>query len=125
MFLHLSVILSTGGCLPQCMLGYIHPHMGRHPPLADTPPGQTPSPLADTPEQTPLQADTTQADSPPDRHPRADTPLPADGYYCGRCASYWNAFLFLPKKTRVFVRRQGNAALLGHSSARHPVRIPV
>ena len=22
MFLHLSVILSTGGCLPQCMLGY-------------------------------------------------------------------------------------------------------
>ena len=37
MFLHLSVILSTGGgCLPQCMLGYT--------PWADTPisPGQTP-----------------------------------------------------------------------------------
>ena len=28
LFLHLSVILSTGvggGCLPQCMLGYTHP----------------------------------------------------------------------------------------------------
>ena len=38
------------------------------------------------------------------RHPRADTPRqtppwaaipPADGYYCGRYASYWNAFLSL------------------------------
>ena len=51
-FLHLSVILFTGGCLPQCMLGY-------HSPGADTPLG------ADTPqsrhpqEQTPPRADTT------------------------------------------------------------------
>ena len=45
MFLHVSVILLTGG-LPQCMLGY-HP------------PGQTPQ------EQTPQRADT---------HPGADTP---------------------------------------------------
>ena len=45
MFLHLSVILFTGGgCLPQCMLGYhppteadTPPH-GRHPLEADTPP---------------------------------------------------------------------------------------
>ena len=28
MFLHLSVILSTGGCLPQCMLGYTPPADG-------------------------------------------------------------------------------------------------
>ena len=39
MFLHLSVILSTWGCLPQCMLGYIP--SGRHPP-GRHPPGQTP-----------------------------------------------------------------------------------
>ena len=40
----------------------------------------------------------------PSRHPRADTPYgqiplgrhpPADGYYCGRCTSYWNAFLLI------------------------------
>ena len=29
MFLHLSVILFTGGCLPLCMLGYTP--LGRHP----------------------------------------------------------------------------------------------
>ena len=47
-FLHLSVILLTGGVLPQCMLGY-HPPPGadtttpwsRHPPRAD-PPGTRP-----------------------------------------------------------------------------------
>ena len=42
MFLHLSVILFTGGGLPQCMLGY-HPLLRtRHPPVADTPPEQAP-----------------------------------------------------------------------------------
>ena len=46
-FLHLSVILFTGGCLPQCMLGY--------PPGADTPREQTPS-GPDT--HTPLGPDT-------------------------------------------------------------------
>ena len=40
MFLQVSVILLTGGCLPQCMLGY-------HPPRAD------PSPR----EQNPREAD--------------------------------------------------------------------
>ena len=44
MFLHLSVILFRGRCLPQCMLGY---PLGRNPPWADTPldrhpPGPTP-----------------------------------------------------------------------------------
>ena len=37
-FLHLSVILFTGGRLPQCMLGY-HP-LGADPPRADPPPEQ-------------------------------------------------------------------------------------
>ena len=27
--------------------------------------------------------------------PRGETPPKADGYCCGRYASYWNAFLFL------------------------------
>ena len=61
----LSVILFTGGGLPQCMLGY-HPPGTRHPPGADPPGPGTP------PEQ----------------------PPPADSYCCGRYASYWNAFLF-------------------------------
>ena len=28
---------SQGGCLPQCILGYTHPPLGRHPPWANTP----------------------------------------------------------------------------------------
>ena len=90
MFLHLSVILFTGG-LPQCMLGY-------HPP----PPEQTP-PRPRTPQSRhPLD----QAPPPPSRHPPDQAPPgsrhlrtrhpppPADGYCCGRYVSYWNAFLF-------------------------------
>ena len=85
----LPVILFTGGvCLPQCMLG-------------------THLPWADTPGQTPLQADSPHADTPLpsacwDTHPLPsafwDTP-PASacwdrhGYCCGQYASYWNAFL--------------------------------
>ena len=37
MFLQASVILLTGGCLPQCMLGYTPPLEQTHP-RADTPP---------------------------------------------------------------------------------------
>ena len=46
-FLHLSVILFTGGCLPQCMLGYPEqtPPGARHTPQADTH-----IPGADTPQ---------------------------------------------------------------------------
>ena len=36
MFLHLSVILFTGGGVPQCMLGYTHP-LQVDTPWADTP----------------------------------------------------------------------------------------
>ena len=58
MFLQVSVILFTGGCLPQCILGY-------PPPGADTP--QSRPPLeADTPLQ--------EADTPRSRHPQEQIP---------------------------------------------------
>ena len=62
MFLHVSVILSTEGVLPQCMLGY-HPL----PPGAGTTPEQTPTPREQTPqEQTPQeQAHPPRASPPP------------------------------------------------------------
>ena len=62
----MSVILSTGGCLSQCMLGYTPPGQK---PLGQTPPQtDTPSPWADTPSsgQTP----------PPDKTPPRQTPSP-------------------------------------------------
>ena len=46
-FLQASVILLTGGCLPQCMLGY-HPPPGSRHPHEQTPPEQTLPPRADT-----------------------------------------------------------------------------
>ena len=84
MFLHLFVILSTGGVYPSM-------HLGRHPP-GETPipgrhlpgqtfPGQTP-PWADTPEQTPPWAD-TPADPPPQQ-----TATAADGTYLTGMHSY-------------------------------------
>ena len=87
-FLHLFVILFTGGSLPQCMLRY-HIPSSRHPPGADTPWEQTP-----TREQTPPGADVPQS-----RHPPEQTP-PSPGADSGirsmsdRYASYWNAFLY-------------------------------
>ena len=73
MFLQACVILFTGGCLPQCMLGHPPEHtppQSRHPPRADTP-----SPSG------------------------ADTP-PPPGRACweirstrGRYTSYWNVIL--------------------------------
>ena len=65
MFLHLSVC-PQGGCASV--------HAGIPPPGADTPWRRHPPAGTDTPlEQTP----------------------PADGYCCGRFASYWNAFLWI------------------------------
>ena len=124
MFLQASVILSTGGCLPQCMLGYTPPwsrhpsSRSRHPPGADPPGADTHPPGADTPqsrhplrsspleqtpppsrppwEQTPPGADTPSGADPPRE---ADTPPPeADSGIrstSGRYASYWNAFLLI------------------------------
>ena len=98
MFLHLSVILFTvAGGLPQCMLGY-QPPGTRHPPRTSHPPG-----AADTPPMIrhPLGADPPEPGTPLDqappsesRHPPGPGIPPADGYCCGRYASYWNAFLF-------------------------------
>ena len=76
MFLHLSVC-SQGRSLPQCRItppqSRHKPPWSRHPPGADTPLEQAP-PWKQTPRET--------------RHP------PANGYCCGRYASYRNAFLF-------------------------------
>ena len=91
-FLHLSVILFTGGGLPQHMLGHPlqsrHPQ-SRHPPWEQTPPVPTPRSRHLPWEQTPPSLS---------RHPWADTPPPeADSSIrstSGRYASYWNAFLF-------------------------------
>ena len=82
-----GVCLSTGGCLPHCMLGY-------------TPPWQT------TPGQTHPNGQTPLGRHPIDRHPLpwADTPSPGQTppytvhagirSTSGRYASHWNAFLF-------------------------------
>ena len=56
MFLHVSVILFTGGCLAHCMLGYTPLTRGsppqQTPPLDQAPSPQTRSPLEQTPPQT-------------------------------------------------------------------------
>ena len=121
MFLHLSVILFTGG---TTLAGT--PPRTRYTPRAGTPPGIT-SPRQVHPQGRyipgqvhPLGRYTPQAGTPPGRYtpqdqvhppepgtaPQAGTPLAGtpladhvppgsrDGYYCGRYASYWNAFLF-------------------------------
>ena len=66
MFLQASVILLTGGCLSQCMLGYTPPPRADSMPRSRHPPKQTP-PWSRAPQEQPPGADT-----PP--HPGADTP---------------------------------------------------
>ena len=96
MFSHLSVILFTGGGLPQCMLGYAPQEqtpptdqgtlLGADPPRTrHTPQEQTPHPGS----RPPLDQAPPGPGTPGTRHP---LPL-ADGYCCGRYVSYWNAFL--------------------------------
>ena len=105
-----GMCLSTGGCLPQCMLGYKPPP--RADPREQTSPEQTP-PKQTPPEQTPSRADTPQSrhpqsrhpprSRPPSRHPRskhtppgADTSSPPrDGHCCERYASYWECILVM------------------------------
>ena len=84
MFLHVSVILLTGGGLPQCMLGS---------PQEQTPPRPDPPGNRHPPEQTPPQSrHPPEQTHPQSRHtPEADSGIQSmSGWY----ASYWNAFLF-------------------------------
>ena len=95
--LHLSVILFTGGGLPQCMLGNIHPPTI---PGADTPTGaDTPHRTKHPPEQTPPCPGTRHPTR--SRHPRDQAPPPRYSACweirstSERYASYWNAILFV------------------------------
>ena len=114
MFLHLSVCQQGEGSAPL--------HAGISPlseadttprhtssprqiapwPEADTPHGQTPPGQRQTPprETSPL----VRGRHPPvrGRHPRAD------GYCCGRCVSYWNAFSFINLILPVLFQVPGN-----------------
>ena len=103
-FLHLSVILFTGGGSASMHAGIPNPPgPGRHPPGADTPSltRQTPLDQADPLQtrQNPPGADPSGPGRPPQSRPRdqADPPPEADSsirFTSGRYASYWNAFLF-------------------------------
>ena len=109
MFSQAYVILFTGGCLPQCMLGYTPPEqtprsrppgadpLEQTPPWSRHPPSRHPreqtSPQEQTPpEQTPWSrhppgADTPQADTPQEQTPpwEQDPPIEHTGRY-GQCA---------------------------------------
>ena len=81
-FLHVSVILSTGEvCLSACW--------------DTTPQVQTPSRSRPPQEQNTRKSRPPLGGDPPrSRHPQGADPPSQDGYCCGRYASYWNAFLF-------------------------------
>ena len=92
MFLHLSVIVFTVICLPQCMLGYTHPwEQTPPPPPADTPQSRHPPGSRHPP-------------APRSRHPWEQTAPKEQTPPCsacwvirvtsGRYASYWNAYLY-------------------------------
>ena len=120
MFLHVSVILFTGGgvCPIECWDTHTHPGTrGRHPPGtrgnpqtrsrcppptlpgADTPlgPEAGPPPRADTPPGPEAGTPPPRADTPPPG-PEAGTPQRSACWEIwatsGRYASYWNAILF-------------------------------
>ena len=68
------------------------PPGSRHPPGADTPPGSR-HPLG---SRHPWEQTVPREQTPPP--PDQAHPPQADGYCCGRYASYWNAFLFVGSK---------------------------
>ena len=75
-FLHLSVILFTGGGLPQCMLGCHHP-LPRRPPAKETPyQGDPPAKETPLPRRPPCQGDSPEGGTP--SLPR-ETPSPCQG----------------------------------------------
>ena len=117
-FLHLSVILFTGGCLSQCMLGY-HTPLGADTPQSrkhsppeqtpPTPPEQTPPGSRHPPEQTPpgdrhpLRQTPPQSRHPPGtRHPPLQEADSGIRSMSGRYASYWNAFCLLLSTPKTF-----------------------
>ena len=81
MFLVVSVILSTGGGLPQCMLGY-HPPAKETPCQGDPPAKETPLPRrppCEVPRRPPCQGDPSPAKETPPlprRPPTKETPPP-------------------------------------------------
>ena len=75
MFSQACVILFTGGCLPQCMLGYHTPPRSRHPPGADTPQSR----------HTAWSRHPPQEQTPPGEHtPPEQTPPPPGAEHAGR-----------------------------------------
>ena len=79
MFLQVSVILLTGGCLPQCMLGYYTPGADI-PPQKQTPPQEQTPPVSKhpPPRSRPFGADTPPLEQTPpceQTPPIVDTPL--------------------------------------------------
>ena len=91
LFLHLFVILFTGGGLPECMLGYPPPPPTRHtnPPGPGTPP---PGTRHTTPFSPPGPG--TPPPSPPPRTRHTPPPRDQGDAVNGWYASYWNAILF-------------------------------
>ena len=77
MFLHLSVIVSTGGGVCQCTPRVDNP-LGRQPPQADNPHGQTPPGSHPPPRQTPTSPGRhpPPRQTPPGRHPLGRHPPP-------------------------------------------------
>ena len=95
MFLHLSVILFTGGCLADAPRA----HPPRHTPPGHTPAGHTPHPGTHPPRHTPPLGTHPLGTPPLDRHTLGRYPSWVDtpqghGHCSGRYASYWNAYLF-------------------------------
>ena len=93
MFLHLSVILFTGGVSAPVHAG-IHIPLGRHPPGRHPPPAQcmlgyTPPPPAQC-----ILGYTSPCPVHAGIHPLPSACWDIHGYCCGQYAPYWNAFLF-------------------------------
>ena len=112
MFLHLSVILCTGGvCQTSLLWADTLPRADnprQTPHGQKLPPGQTPpTPGQTTPKQTPSlgrHPHLGRHNKPLGRHPLplADTP-PTDSYCCRRYASYNNAFLLISYTNLMFM----------------------
>ena len=84
-----SFCSQEGGCLLHCMLGY----------------NNAPDQKADTPRPKSRPPRTKNQTSDPRTKSRYP---PADGYCCGRYASYWNAFLFQKYNCKAMSKEEYN-----------------